>query len=65
MEDEKIKIADESELPPPPSKIQIAGDEELPPPPKKKYTYLIEFGWFYIRVNRKSIGIRNPVYWKD
>jgi hypothetical protein len=32
---------------------------------EKKYTYLIEFGWFYIRINGRSIGIRNPFYWRD
>ncbi len=39
MDDKKIRVATDSELPPP-SNIKIAGDEELPPPAEKKYSHL-------------------------
>ncbi len=31
---------------------------------KKSVRITIEFGWFYVAINGKSIGIRSPIYFK-
>jgi hypothetical protein len=58
---------EEELLPPQPKKNTSSEDGELPPPPpKKKYnrTVTIEFGFWYFRINGRSVGIRSCFYFK-